>query len=94
MLAPDLVIEAFVVVRRSGFPPNNQLAPVHDPPSVTMLSKVAVLGALFVAIYSKKPEAWNLFYVTVVIATLRLLVNLIAIRRQCSKLVPHPTLQV
>lgn len=87
MFTPDLVINAVMVAGRSGVPANNQPALAHDHPSVRMLSRVAVLSAFFVAVYSKKPEAWNLFYVTVAIATVRFVVNLIAIRRKFSKLV-------
>jgi hypothetical protein len=102
MFAPDSAIGCSPRIwssRRSGGrairrrqSSNDQLALVHDHRSVTMLSKVAVLSALSVAIYSKKPEAWNLFYVTVAIATLRVLVNLIAVRRQYSKLVIPPNI--
>ena len=88
VFAPDLVIEAVAVVGRSGVNDTNSPNDVTHDPSATMLSRVAILSALSVAIYSKKPEAWNLFYVTVGIATLRFIVNLIAIRRKLSKLVP------
>ena len=55
-----------------------------------MLSKVAILGALIVALYSPDPQAWNFFYITVFIATLRAIVSFIAHRRKFSKLVFPP----